>query len=80
VLDHTVDEIFTETEQVAFYTSHIVPGIDDPLFRGRNFSYFDTQISRLGINWEEVIFCLCSLLFSELTKHSCPLIDPYARI
>jgi len=34
-----------------------VPGIDfsnDPLLQGRNFSYFDTQISRLGANWEEL--------------------------
>lgn len=34
-----------------------MPGIgfsDDPLLQGRNFSYFDTQISRLGINWEEL--------------------------
>lgn len=57
VLNKVVDEFFTETEQVAFCTSHIVPGIgfsDDPLLQRRNFSYFDTQISRLGINWEEV--------------------------
>ncbi|THH23105.1 hypothetical protein EUX98_g8072 [Antrodiella citrinella] len=57
VLNRTVDEFFPETEQVAFCTSHIVPGIgfsDDPLLQGRNFSYFDTQITRLGINWEEL--------------------------
>ncbi len=57
MLDRVVDEFFTEVEQVAFCTSHIVPGIgfsDDPLLQGRNFSYFDTQISRLGINWEEL--------------------------
>ena len=56
-LNRNVDEYFTETEQVAFCTSHVVPGIgfsDDPLLQGRNFSYFDTQISRLGINWEEL--------------------------
>lgn len=56
-LNRNVDEFFTETEQVAFCTSHVVPGIDfsdDPLLIGRNFSYFDTQISRLGINWEEL--------------------------
>lgn len=55
-LNRMVDEYFSEVEQVAFCTSHIVPGIgfsDDPLLQGRNFSYFDTQISRLGINWEE---------------------------
>ncbi|KAF5331157.1 hypothetical protein D9619_006054 [Psilocybe cf. subviscida] len=57
VLNRNVDEFFAETEQVAFCTSHVVPGIgfsDDPLLQGRNFSYFDTQISRLGINWEQL--------------------------
>ncbi|KAL1733019.1 catalase-like domain-containing protein [Schizophyllum commune] len=57
VLNRTVDEYFSETEQVAFCTSHVVPGIgfsDDPLLQGRNFSYFDTQITRLGINWEQL--------------------------
>lgn len=57
ILDRAVDEYFPETEQAAFCTAHVVPGIgfsDDPLLQGRNFSYFDTQISRLGINWEEV--------------------------
>ena len=52
-LNRNVDEFFTETEQIAFCTSHVVPGIgisDDPLLQGRNVSYFDTQISRLSIN------------------------------
>ncbi|KAH6898198.1 catalase-like domain-containing protein [Thelonectria olida] len=56
-LNRNVDEYFTETEQVAFCTSHVVPGIgfsDDPLLQGRNFSYFDTQLSRLGVNWQEL--------------------------
>lgn len=56
-LNRNIDEFFPETEQVAYCTSHVVPGIgfsDDPLLQGRNFSYFDTQISRLGINWEEL--------------------------
>ena len=42
---------FVETEQVAFHTAHVVPGIDfsnDPLLQGRNFSYLDTQINRFG--------------------------------
>ncbi|MFI8455378.1 catalase [Kitasatospora sp. NPDC085464] len=42
---------FAETEQVAFHTASIVPGIDftnDPLLQGRNFSYLDTQLIRLG--------------------------------
>ncbi|KAI0724260.1 catalase [Cerioporus squamosus] len=57
VLNKTVDEYFPETEQVAFCTSHVVPGIgfsNDPLLNARNFSYFDTQISRLGINWQQL--------------------------
>jgi catalase len=51
VLDRTVDNFFAETEQVAFHTGNIVPGIDftnDPLLQGRNFSYLDTQLKRLG--------------------------------
>ncbi|MCE1178418.1 MAG: catalase [Micrococcales bacterium] len=50
-LNRTVDNIFDETEQVAFCTGNIVPGIDftnDPLLQGRNFSYLDTQLKRLG--------------------------------
>ena len=51
VLDRTVDNFFAETEQVAFCTQNIVPGVDftnDPLLQGRNFSYLDTQLKRLG--------------------------------
>ena len=51
VLDRNVDNFFAETEQVAFCTQNIVPGIDftnDPLLQGRNFSYLDTQLKRLG--------------------------------
>ena len=51
VLDRNPDNFFAETEQVAFCTAHVVPGIDftnDPLLQGRIHSYVDTQISRLG--------------------------------
>ncbi|MDB5917136.1 MAG: catalase [Massilia sp.] len=51
VLDRNPDNFFAETEQVAFCTAHVVPGIDfsnDPLLQGRIHSYLDTQISRLG--------------------------------
>lgn len=51
VLDRCVSNFFAETEQVAFCTSNIVPGVDfsnDPLLQGRNFSYLDTQVKRLG--------------------------------
>ena len=50
-LNRNPDNYFAETEQVAFNTTNIVPGIDfsdDPLLQGRNFSYLDTQLSRLG--------------------------------
>ncbi len=51
VLNRNPDNFFAETEQVAFCTAHIIPGIDftnDPLLHGRIHSYVDTQISRLG--------------------------------
>jgi len=51
VLDRNPTNVFAETEQVAFCTSNIVPGVDfsdDPLLHGRNFSYLDTQLKRLG--------------------------------
>jgi catalase len=50
-LDRAVENFFAETEQVAFCTANVVPGIDfsdDPLLQGRNFSYLDTQLKRLG--------------------------------
>ena len=56
-LNRNPDEFFPQTEQIAFCTSHVVPGIgfsDDPLLQGRNFSYHDTQLSRLGVNWQEL--------------------------
>ncbi|HEY2710762.1 MAG TPA: catalase [Caulobacteraceae bacterium] len=51
VLDRVVENFFAETEQVAFCTQNVPPGIDfsnDPLLQGRNFSYLDTQLKRLG--------------------------------
>jgi catalase len=51
VLNRNPDNFFAETEQVAFCTAHIIPGIDfsnDPLLAGRIHSYVDTQLSRLG--------------------------------
>jgi catalase len=50
-LNRNPDNFFAETEQVAFHTGNIVPGIDftnDPLLQGRLFSYLDTQLIRLG--------------------------------
>lgn len=40
VLDRMPDNFFAETEQVAFMTQNVPPGIDfsnDPLLQGRNF-------------------------------------------
>ncbi|MFH8798922.1 catalase [Streptomyces sp. NPDC017936] len=51
VLDRNPENFFAETEQVAFHTANVVPGIDftnDPLLQARNFSYLDTQLIRLG--------------------------------
>ncbi|WP_152664475.1 catalase [Devosia geojensis] len=51
VLDRMPDNFFMDTEQVAFMTQNVPPGIDfsnDPLLQGRNFSYLDTQLKRLG--------------------------------
>ncbi|WAC75921.1 catalase [Roseateles sp. SL47] len=58
VLTRNPDNFFAETEQVAFCTAHIIPGIDftnDPLLAGRLHSYVDTQITRLGgANFHEI--------------------------
>ncbi|MBL9037101.1 MAG: catalase [Archangium sp.] len=51
VLNRNPDNFFAETEQVAFCTAHVIPGIDfsnDPLLAGRHHSYVDTQLTRLG--------------------------------
>ena len=58
VLNRWPNNLFAETEQVAFCPSHVVPGIDfsnDPLLQGRLFSYLDTQLSRLGsVNFSQL--------------------------
>jgi catalase len=56
-LNRNPDNFFAETEQVAFHTGHVVPGIDftnDPLLQGRLFSYIDTQLRRVGPNFAEL--------------------------
>ena len=56
-LNRNPDNFFAETEQVAFHTGHVVPGIDftnDPLLQGRLFSYLDTQLRRGGPNFAEL--------------------------
>jgi catalase len=58
VLNRNPDNFFAETEQVAFCTAHVIPGIDfsnDPLLHGRIHSYVDTQLTRLGgANFHEI--------------------------
>ena len=57
ILNRNPDNYFAETEQVAFHTGHVVPGIDftnDPLLQGRLFSYIDTQLRRVGPNFAEL--------------------------
>ena len=58
MLNRNPENFFAETEQVAFHTANLVPGIepsDDPLLQGRNFSYLDTQINRFNsTNFSEV--------------------------
>jgi len=57
-LNKNPTDYFAETEQVAFCTQNIIPGIDyslDPMLQIRNFSYFDTQLSRLGtVNFHQI--------------------------
>ncbi len=51
VLHRNPDNVFAETEQVAFHPGHLVPGIDfthDPLLQGRLAGYGSAQIGRLG--------------------------------
>jgi catalase len=51
VLNRNPTNYFAETEQVAFHTGNLVPGIEatnDPLMQARLFSYLDTQLTRLG--------------------------------
>ena len=58
VLDRWPDNLFAETEQVAYCPANLIPGLDfsnDPLLQGRLFSYLDTQLSRLGgANFQQI--------------------------
>jgi catalase len=50
-LNRNPTSYFAETEQVAFHSGNLVPGIEvtnDPLMQARLFSYLDTQLTRLG--------------------------------
>jgi catalase len=54
VLDRNPENYFVEVEQAAFSPANFVPGIaasPDKLLQGRLFSYHDTHIHRLGVNY-----------------------------
>src|SRR4029077_4576560 len=57
-LNRNPTNYFAETEQVAFHTGHLVPGIEvtnDPLLQGRMFSYLDTELPRrVGPNFGQL--------------------------
>ncbi|WP_164219714.1 catalase [Virgibacillus sp. YIM 98842] len=57
-LNRNIDNYFTESEQVAFNPTNVVPGIDfsnDPVLQGRLMAYRDTQQHRLGsTNYDEL--------------------------
>jgi catalase len=57
VLDRTVDNLFLESEQIAFSPGLVVPGITysaDKLLQTRIFSYADTQRYRIGANYQQL--------------------------
>jgi len=57
VLNKNPQNYFAEVEQAAFSPANFVPGIaasPDKLLQGRLFSYHDTHIHRLGINYSMI--------------------------
>ena len=58
VLNRNPDNFFAETEQIAFGTANVIPGIDfshDPLQQSCRHSYLDLQLSRIsGPNFNEL--------------------------
>jgi catalase len=56
-LNRVPDNFFESTEESAFAPSRLVPGIEpseDRMLQGRNFSYADTQMYRLGANFNSL--------------------------
>ena len=54
-LNKVPDNFFESTEQVAMSPANLVPGIEaseDRLLQGRLFSYLDTQMHRVGTNFQ----------------------------
>lgn len=57
VLNRVPDNYFESTEESAFAPSRLVPGIElseDRMLQGRGFSYADTQMYRLGANFNSL--------------------------
>ncbi|MEA2483113.1 MAG: catalase [Thermoleophilaceae bacterium] len=57
VLDSNPANHFAEVEQAAFAPSNLVPGIGlspDKMLMGRVFSYHDTHLHRVGVNYEQL--------------------------
>ncbi|CAB3222357.1 unnamed protein product [Arctia plantaginis] len=58
VLNHRVNNHFSDIEQVAFSPDNLVPGILGPvdsLYRARKVFYVDAQHYRLGVNFDNII-------------------------
>jgi catalase len=56
-LNKVPDNYFETTEESAFAPSRLVPGIqasEDRMLQGRLFSYADTQMYRLGANYQDI--------------------------
>jgi catalase len=57
ILDRNPENHFAEVEQLAMAPSNLVPGIGlspDKMLMGRIFSYHDTQLHRIGTNYEQL--------------------------
>jgi catalase len=57
VLDRNPENFFAEVEQAGFSPANLVPGIGlspDKMLMGRIFSYHDTQLHRIGPNYEQL--------------------------
>ena len=56
-LNRNASNYFAEIEQSAFSPANLVPGIEpspDKMLQGRLFSYHDTHIHRLGLNYHQL--------------------------
>lgn len=71
ILNKNPKDYFSEVEQLAFSPSHMVPGIEpspDRMLHARIFSYPDSQVYRLGVN------------FAQIPVNSCPFqVNTYQR-